>query len=92
MISPERMIELISDKKEIYVLFWFCLAKKLRVHIVSLTDEFRVDKKNLYFRNSKVYDLDMCFEDLDLKYQRLNGLVEDCDFMYSYKSIEDDLM
>lgn len=92
MISPTKMKELIYNKKDIYILYWFCLNKKLNVVIVSLNDNFKVYNNKLYYKNNCVNDLNMCFEDLDLKYQRLNGVVEDCDFMYSYKSIEDDLM
>lgn len=92
MISPTKMRELISSKKDIYVLYWFCLNKNLRITIITLNENFRVVKDKLYYKDNCVNDLNMCFEDLDLKYQRMNGVVEDCSFMYSYESLEDDLM
>lgn len=91
MINRERMLELKLKNKEIYILKWCSIYKDLHVVIVKLDNNFHIGKECLYYLDRIIADYNMCFEDIDLKYQRMNSVVEDCDFMYSYKDIEEDV-
>lgn len=91
MINRERMLELKLKNKEIYILKWCPIYKDLHVVIVKLDNNFHIGKECLYYLDRIIADYNMCFEDIDLKYQRMNGVVEDCNFMYSYKDIEEDV-
>lgn len=91
MINRERMLELKFKRKEIYILTWCSVYKDLHVYIVKLNENFYIGNKGLYYFDRCIADYNMCFEDIALKYQRMNGVVEDCNFMYSYKDIEEDV-
>lgn len=92
MISPVKMRELISKKKNIYILYWFCLSSRLSVVLVNLNEEYKINNDKLYYKNKYITDLDRCFEDFNLSVRRVNGALVDCDFIYSYDGLEDDVI
>lgn len=92
MITQSRMFELWKQQKEIYILVWCPIYKELNINILKLNENIRCGKYGLIYNRQIIAEYNMCFEDLKLSYQRMNGVIEDCNFMYSYKSIEDDVL
>lgn len=92
MIERFRMLELIQQQKEIYLLYLNEFSKDIYIKIVKLNSDFSVGKNDLYYKHRVIKELLFCFEDIDLNYQTMSGIVEDCYFMYGYNSIEDDVI
>ena len=91
MIDKNRMNELIKTRQDIFVLYWFCLSKKINLVKYTLNSDFKVRKEKLYYKDRCIKDLTMCFENIDLKVQKMNGVIENCVIMYGYDGLEDDL-
>lgn len=91
MIDKNRMNELIKTRQDIFVLYWFCLNNELCLIKYNLNSDFHVLKDKLYYKDRCINDLNMCFENIDLKVQKMNGVLEKCVIFYEYDGLEEEL-
>ena len=91
MITFERMLELYSKQQDIFLLCPM-VDFGLTIYVIKLNKDMYVGKKALYYHGRVVADYKWCYEKIDLKFFKMNGVCEDCLLMYSYDSIEEDLL